>query len=214
LLTERKAPVAPADTRLRRVADEKLLAWLRAGDERGVEELVTRHGGVVYRLARRLLNDPRDAEEVTQDVLLTVVEKIHTFRGEAAFSSWIYRIATNAAYERLRSRRSRPEVSLESFFPVFDAEGRHAQPMLDWSDRLNDPGVIAETRGAIEQAINHLPPEYQTAVLLRDVEGLTNEEVAATLGLTVAAVKSRVHRARLVLRGQLARYFAGWKESW
>ena len=126
----------------------------------------------------------------------------------------MYRIATNAAYERLRSKRARPEVSLESFPPLFDEEGWHAQPVIDWSDCLNDPGAIAETRGAIEQAINHLPTEYRTAIFLRDVEGLSNEEVAATLGLTVAAVKSRVHRARLVLRGQLARYFAGWKRSW
>jgi RNA polymerase sigma-70 factor (ECF subfamily) len=184
-----------------------LVERLRGRAEGAVEEFVERYGARIYRLARRLLNDPRDAEEVTQDVFLTVVEKIHTFKGEAAFSSWIYRIAANAAYGRLRSKTSRPEVSLESFPPLFDEEGRYAQPVLDWSERLDDPAVAAETRRAIEQAINRLPEEYRTAILLHDVEGLSNEEVAATLGLTVAAVKSRVHRARLVLRQELAQLF-------
>jgi RNA polymerase sigma-70 factor (ECF subfamily) len=188
--------------------DQPLVERLRAGAEGAVEEFVDRYGARIYRLTRRLLDDTRDAEEVTQDILLAVVEKIRTFKGEAAFSSWIHRIAANAAHDRLRSKRSRPEISLESFPPLFDEDGRHAQPVLDWSDRLDDPAVAAETRHAIEGAIGRLPAEHRTAILLHDVEGLSNEEVAATLGLTVAAVKSRVHRARLFLRRELARFFS------
>ena len=158
-------------------------------------------------MARRLLDDPRDAGEVTQDVLLIVVRKIH--KGEAAFSSWLYRIAVNAAYQRLRSRRTRREVALEPFLLVFDEEGRLAEPVADWSAPLDDPAVAAEARTVIERAIAELPPDYRVAVVLRDVEGLSNEDVAEVLGLSVAAVKSRVHRARLALRGRLAAYCEG-----
>jgi RNA polymerase sigma-70 factor (ECF subfamily) len=151
-----------------------------------------------------MLDDPRDAEEITQDVILTVVRKIQTFKGEAALSSWVYRIAANAAYGRLRAQRSRPEVSLEPFLPVFDEEGRHAQRVADWSPQLDDPVLASEARAAIERSLRRLPEEYRAVLLLRDVEGLSSEDTATALRLTVAAVKSRLHRARLVLRQQLA----------
>ena len=188
--------------------DQKLVEALQRGEPGAVEALLDRYGGWIYRVARRLLNDPRDVEEVTQDVLLTVVRKIQTFKGEAAFSSWLYRIAANAAYQRLRAKRSRQEVSLEPFLPVFDDEGRYAQPVADWSRQLDDPAVAGETRAAIERSLSRLPEEYRVVIQLHDVEELPNEEVAATLGLTVAAVKSRVHRARLFLRQELAHLFS------
>lgn len=188
--------------------DQKLVEALQRGEPGAVEALLDRYGGWIYRVARRLLNDPRDVEEVTQDVLLTVVRKIQTFKGEAAFSSWLYRIAVNAAYQRLRAKRARPEVSLEPFLPVFDDEGRYIEPVVDWSSKLNDPAVAGETRAAIERSLSRLPEEYRVVIQLHDVEELPNEEVAATLGLTVAAVKSRVHRARLFLRQELAHLFS------
>lgn len=184
--------------------DQKLVAALQRGEPGAAEALVDRYGGWIYRVARRLLDDPRDVEEVTQDVLLTAVRKVQTFKGEAAFSSWLYRIAANAAYQRLRARRTRAEVSLEPFLPVFDDEGRYVEPVRDWSSRLDDPAVAGELREAIARSVGQLPEEYRVVALLRDVEGLSNEEVAATLGLTVAAVKSRLHRARLFLRQELA----------
>lgn len=188
--------------------DQKLVEALQRGESGAAEALVDRYGGWIHRVARRLLDDPRDAEEVTQDVLLTVVRKIQTFKGEAAFSSWLYRIAVNAAYQRLRAKRARPEVSLEPFLPIFDDEGRYLEPVVDWSSKLNDAAVAGETRAAIERSLSRLPEEYRVVILLHDVEGLPNEEVAATLGLTVAAVKSRVHRARLFLRQELAHLFS------
>jgi RNA polymerase sigma-70 factor (ECF subfamily) len=137
-----------------------------------------------------------------------VVQKIQTFRGEAAFSSWIYRIAVNAAYQRLRTRHSRAEVSLGPILSVFDEEGRHVRPVVDWSSRLDDPAAAAKARTAIERSLNRLSEEYRIVILLHDVEGLPNEEVADTLGLSVAAVKSRIHRARLFLRQELAHLFS------
>jgi len=189
-------------------ADRQLVAALQRGDDGAVEALVDRYAGWVQAVARRLLNDPRDAEEVTQDVLLTAVRKIQTFKGEAAFSSWLYRIAANAAYHRLKVRHRRQEVSLEPFLPVFDDEGRYAQPVVDWSDQLDDPALAGEVRAAIERSLSRLPEEYRVVIMLHDMEGLPNEEVAAVLGLTVAVVKSRVHRARLFLRQELAHLFS------
>ena len=189
-------------------ADEQLVEALRRGEEGAVEALVDRYAGWIHGVTRRLLNDPRDAEEVTQDVLLTVVRKIQTFKGEAAFSSWLYRIAANAAYQRLRAKRVRQEVSLEPFLSVFDDEGRYVQPVVDWSRQLDDPAVAGEVRAAIERSLTRLPEEHRVIVLLHDVEGLSNEDVAAALGLSVPAVKSRLHRARLFLRQELAHLFS------
>lgn len=183
--------------------DAELVAGLLRGEAHAVEALVDRYGAWIHRVAGRLLADARDAEEVTQDVLMTIVQKIGTFKREAALSSWIYRITANAAYERLRSRRSRLETSLEPLLPLFDDEGRHAARVQDWSRNLDDPAVAEELRSALERGIGELPEAYRAALVLRDVEGLTGEEAAEALGLTVAAVKSRLHRARLALRARL-----------
>jgi RNA polymerase sigma-70 factor, ECF subfamily len=188
-------------------ADE-LVDRLRRGDDGAIESLVARYGTWIHRVARRILRDPRDAEEVTQDVLWTALRKIDTFKGDAAFSSWLYRIAANAAYQRLRPRGPRAEVSLDSFLPVFDEAGRLPGPMVDWSARLEDPVVAAESRKAIDDAIAELPDAYRVVFVLRDVEGMSNDEVAHVLGLSIAGVKSRLHRARLALRHQLGELLA------
>lgn len=187
--------------------DQGLIEALRGGESNAVEALIDRYGAWIHRVASRILGDSRDAEEITQDVLMTVVRKIGTFRGEAAFSSWLYRIAANAAYERLRSRRVRAEVPLDPLLALFDDEGRHVQPVMDWSGQLEDPAVASETRSALERSIGRLPEDYRAVLVLRDVEGLTNEAVAEALGLSIAAVKSRLHRARLVVRNELAHLF-------
>ncbi|MBI2219404.1 MAG: sigma-70 family RNA polymerase sigma factor [Candidatus Rokubacteria bacterium] len=181
--------------------DHELVDALRAGNANAVEMLIQRYGAWIYRVAARVLGDHRDAEEVTQNVLMTVVRKIGTFKGEAAFSSWIYRIAANAAYDHARARRARvDDVSLDALLPVFDEMGRHVEPVVDWSRDLQDPAVAAEVRVVLEQAIGNLPEDYRVVLVLRDIEDLTTEEVAQALGLTAAAVKSRLHRARLFLR--------------
>ncbi len=193
-------------------SDERLVVGLLRGEASAVEMLVERCGPWIHRVASRLLANARDAEEVTQDVLMTVVQKIGTFKDEAAFSSWLYRIAANEACNRLRLRRSRAEVSLEPLLPVFHDEGRHVAPVLDWSKEVQDPAVAGEVRSALQRGIDELPEEYRLVLVLRDAEGLTNEEVADAVGLTVAAVKSRLHRARLALRQEAAHLFS--RASW
>jgi RNA polymerase sigma-70 factor (ECF subfamily) len=187
-----------------RDGDRELIEGLRRGEPGAVEALVERNAAWVYRVALRVVGDRRDAEEVTQDVLMTVARKIGTFKGEAALTSWMYRIAINAAYDRLRARRVRvDDVSLDAVPPVFDEMGRHVEPVADWSREIEDPVVAGEVRAALDRAIGSLPDDYRVVLVLRDIEELTTAEVAETLGLSVAAVKSRLHRARLVLREAL-----------
>lgn len=185
--------------------DLDLLQTLRRRESLAAESLISRYGERAYRLARRITGNGEDAEEVVQDAFCTVVRKIDMFRGESAFGSWLYRIVANAAYHKLRGRQRRwRELSLDEVLPVFDADGAHAGPVADWSTRVNDPAVQAELRTALSAAIDELPATYRTVLMLRDVEGQSNSEIAIALGLSVPVVKTRVHRARLFLRKRLA----------
>jgi len=190
--------------------DAALVEQLRRGDAGGAEALVGAYGDRVYRLAIRITGNASDAEEVVQDALWTASRKIDTFRGAAAFGSWVYRITANTAYEKLRRRRSRRnEVSWEDLGPAFDEKGQHAEVAVDWSGRLKDPAIETELKTVLSVAIDELPADHRTAFVLHDVEGLSNPEIAQTLHLKLGTVKSRVHRARLFLRRHLANYMAG-----
>ena len=183
--------------------DGALLAALREGAPDAAERLVATYGDRVYRLAVSITGSSQDAEEAVQDALWSVIRKIDTFRGDSAFGSWIYRIVANAAYQKLRSRSSRrAEIPLEDVLPTFHENG-HAAPTADWSAELDDPERGTELRLVLTSAIDELPAEYRTVVVLRDVEGLSNTEVAQVLGVTLGTVKSRTHRARLFLRKRL-----------
>ena len=187
--------------------DAALLTQLRGREDGGAEALVGTYGDRVYRLAMRITGNASDAEEVVQDTLWTVSRKIDTFRGEAAFGSWVYRITANTAYEKLRrGRNSRNEVSWDELAPVFDEKGQHAEVAVDWSWRLKDPAIERELKSVLCAAIDELPAEYRTAFLLHDVEGLSNPEIAETLQVNLGTVKSRLHRARLFLRRCLSNY--------
>ena len=187
--------------------DAALLAQLGREDAGAVEALVGAYGDRVYRLAIRITGNASDAEEVVQDALWTVVRKIDTFREAAAFGSWVYRITANAAYQKLRRRRSqRHEVSWDDLGPAFDDTGQPAEVAVDWSKRLTDPALEAELKSVLLGAIDELPSDHRTAFLLHDVEGLSNPEIAETLDLKLGTIKSRVHRARLFLRRRLADY--------
>jgi RNA polymerase sigma-70 factor (ECF subfamily) len=190
--------------------DAALLAQLRRGEEGAAEALVSVYGDRVYRLAIRITGNASDAEEVVQDALWTACRKIDTFQGAAAFGSWLYRITANAAYQKLRGRRSkRNEVSWEDLAPPFDEKGQHVEVEVDWSRRLKDPAIETELKSVLSGAIDQLPEDYRTAFLLHDVEGLSNPEVAETLHVKLGTAKSRVHRARLFLRRRLADYMGG-----
>lgn len=189
--------------------DAVLVESLRRGDEDAPEALVTAYGDRVYRLAVRITGVEQDAEEVVQDALWTAARKIDTFKGESAFGSWLYRITANAAYQKLRSRHGkRQEISWEDLMPAFDASGKRGDVERDWSAQTDEPAIQGELRSLLNRAVSDLPPDYRTAFVLHDVEGMSNPEIAQALKISLPAVKSRVHRSRLFLRQRLAEYMA------
>ena len=187
-------------------SDETLAGRAAAGDEPAFEALVIRYQARVFRLARRLTGEDGDAQDALQDAFLQVHRHLPSFRGEARFSTWLYRIATNAALMLRRARARRPAESLEEFLPRFDGEGRHAATPAELRapcrvEETLDRQLLAERARA---GIDLLPDLYREAFVLRDLEELPTAEVAAVLGCEPAAVRQRVHRARLLLRGYLS----------
>jgi RNA polymerase sigma-70 factor (ECF subfamily) len=190
--------------------DALLVERLRRQEAGAVEALVAAYAERVYRLAIRITGDSSDAEEVVQDALWTAARKIDTFKATAAFGSWLYRIAANAAYQKLRGRRTKCNAApWEHFAPSFDENGRHAEPVLDWSARAEDPAIQAEVRSVLSAAIAELPEGYRAPFLLHEVDGLSHLEIAEALQVNPTTVKSRVHRARIFLRKRLADYMDG-----
>lgn len=187
--------------------DAGLVEALRRDDPEAPELLVERFGDRVYRLALRITGSNEDAEEAAQDALWTAARKIQMFKGESAFGSWLYRITANAAYQKLRARRAKAaEIALDDVLPALDQDGRHFEPMDDWSNRVDEQALQGELRRVLADAIDALPPDYRTALVMHDVEGLSNPDIADALGISLPAVKSRVHRSRLFVRKRLADY--------
>jgi RNA polymerase sigma-70 factor (ECF subfamily) len=189
--------------------DAALLEALRAEAPEAPEMLVETYADRVYRLTFRITGSNEDAEEATQDALWTAARKIATFKGDSQFGSWLYRIAANAAYQKLRSRKAKArEIALDDVLPALDSEGLHFEPMDDWAPKVDDNAANGELRQVLEQAIAELPPDYRTALVMHDVEGMPNPDIAETLGISLPAVKSRVHRSRLFVRKKLASFLA------
>jgi RNA polymerase sigma-70 factor (ECF subfamily) len=162
----------------------------------------------VYNLARRMLGNDADAEDVTQDVLLQVVRKLDTFRGESAFPTWLHRVTVNAALAHRRKRGTRlAHHSGEPLEAVLDDGYESTGSGRPWSVSPDQPVLDAETHELIERAIAKLPETYRDVYVLADVETLPNAEIAEMLGLSVPAVKSRLHRARLMMRDALSPHF-------
>jgi RNA polymerase sigma-70 factor, ECF subfamily len=196
-----------ASTRIDR--DGLLVKALQGREPAAAELLMTIYGDRAYRLAKGIAGSAQDAEEVVQDAFWTVVRKIDTFRGEAAFGSWFYRIVANAAYQKLRHRSGRRgEISFDEVLPPSHENGQDVTPVADWSPSVDDPSRETELRMALTASIEELPPDYRAVLLLHDVEGLSNVEVAESLGITVANAKSRTHRARLFLRKRLGSFMS------
>ncbi len=160
----------------------------------------------VYNMARRMVASDLDAEDVTQDVLLQVVRKLPTFRGEAAFPTWLHRVTVNAALSHRRrqavrdARGPRNTSDVHGEDEALEAAGRILPP--------DDLALTAEMRQRIDQAIAALPSAYRVVFVMADIEGLPNSEVAERLDMTLPAIKSRLHRARAMLRDALAPYFS------
>jgi RNA polymerase sigma-70 factor (ECF subfamily) len=184
--------------------DAELLEALRRRDATAAERLIATFGDRSYRLAIGITGNQQDAEEAVQDAFWSVVRNADTCRGDAALRSWIYRITANAAYQRRRSGAGRrAEISLDEVLPSFDEQGRHTDPIVDWSPQLDDPAVQTELRSVLASALEELPDHYRAVIILHDVEGLSMAEVADCLDITVPIAKSRAHRARLLLRQRL-----------
>ena len=191
-------------------SDEHLLLKEAAGgDASALETLMSRYSGRVYRLAHGITRNPADAEEIVQDVFLQMVRKGAAFEGRAALASWIYRVTTNIALNKRRGKRREVETSLDDCLPTYESDGHRAGVraflVADWSARPDHELLSGETRRVLEDAIDRLPEHYRAVLILRDVEELSNEEVAASVGDSVPAVKTRVHRARMALREILTR---------
>jgi RNA polymerase sigma-70 factor (ECF subfamily) len=187
-------------------SDEDLVRLTQGGDNRAFDELVKRYQDKVYRLSYKILRHEEDAAEALQDAFLSAYRGLKGFKVQSTFSTWLYRIATNASLMKYRKRRSL-HVSLEQ--SQSSDEDAETLQVPDWSTQPLDALLDSETRQVMEEGIQRLPEELRTVFVLRDVEGLSNAEVAEVLDLTVAAVKSRLHRARIALRDRLNRYFAG-----
>jgi RNA polymerase sigma-70 factor (ECF subfamily) len=195
---------------LRRIDSEgSLIERLKAGDETALETLFQLHSAKLYNVALRILGGDRsDAEEVIQDVFLTAFRKVNMFQGNSQFSTWLYRLTVNAALGRIRRSKKNQQVAYDEFLPKFQRDGHHqVRPVIDWSDTLDEKYAEKEIRGLLAQALEQLKPLDKSVVVLSDLEGLSDKEIAATLNLTVSAVKTRLHRARLFLRGKLAVHF-------
>ena len=185
--------------------DQDLVEQLKAGVESAFEALLDRYQGRVYRLVLSITKSADDAEEVLQDIFLSVYRKIASFDGRSALGTWLYRIAVNAALMKLRGRGPVHD-SIEAHLPQFTEDGRHPRMIVDWSQGAEDQLLQKERVQLVRQAIEALPPDYRAVVVLRDLEGLSNEEVAEVVGISLLAVKARLHRARLALRGILEQY--------
>ncbi len=191
--------------------EEQLVKDLQAGKTESFERLATLFQKKIYALSFNLTRNAMDSEDVTQEVLLTLFKKIHTFQGKSAFSSWVYRITLNATYMKLRSRKKDQNISIEELLPSFNGSGFQQEKIQDWSENTESLLFDNETRETIQKAVDLLPEKEKIVFLLRDVEGLSTEKVGEILELTVPAVKSRLHRARLFLRKKLANYFEEYK---
>ena len=189
------------------LSDQALVEKVRGGNYLAFESLVTRYEGKVYRLAIRMLRNPQDAEDALQETFLQVFRGLPGFEGRSQFSTWLFRLATNVCLMRIRHRETEPSklLPLEDYLPRLE-EGETHQT-VDWADRPEDALLNKESREKMMEALDKLPPEYRAVFILRDIEGFSNAETGESLGISVAAVKSRLHRARLALRGMLSGYF-------
>ncbi|MHB8879318.1 MAG: RNA polymerase sigma factor [Myxococcaceae bacterium] len=189
--------------------DRGLLEAAQSGDMSAFESLVERHRDHVYSLGLRMTRSEADAAEISQETFLSAYQHLTDFRGEAAFGSWVHRIAANHALMRLR--HSRVVKSAEDEIkgqPEFNERGSLAQyPESDWSRRADQKVLDAELRKAIEQASDALPESYRRVFLLKDMDDLSYEEIAEITGDSVPAIKSRLHRARLSLRAAIDKFY-------
>jgi RNA polymerase sigma-70 factor, ECF subfamily len=192
------------------VEEQALVDRLKGRDKRALEDLLLQHGAKLYGVALQIVRNETEAEEVMQDALITIWNKIDKFEGRSAFSTWLYRVTANAALMKLRKNKK-----FEHNVPLEAEDDGHDLPAIQLADPGATPAATAlrdELGDRVRTAIDALPEPYRTTVLLSDVDGLSMQEIAETMAVGVPAVKSRLHRARLALRKALAPYLKEEKE--
>ena len=187
------------------LSDLELIKAIQKDSQDAFAELVARYETKVFNLAMSLTRNIEDSEEVLQDVFVTVHRKISGFEGKSAFSSWLYRVTVNASFMKLRKRKQNKSIPVDEITPQMESA---------WLERSENPQQRCdhetynnELKEHLFEAINRLPEEYKSVFILRDVDGLPNKEVSDILGITVPAVKSRLHRARIMLKKKLQRFY-------
>lgn len=193
------------------IDEDALLHGLRRGEEWAFETLVRAFGARLLSAARRVVGNDEDARDVVQTAYLSAFRAIGTFEGSAQLSTWLHRIVVNTALMRLRSRRRKPEESIDDLLPAFKADGHHVERFSSWAPPADQLLERQETRRIVRAAIDELPDSYRTVLILRDIEELSTQEVAEMLETTAAAVKVRLHRARQALFTLLRRGSQGMK---
>ena len=189
------------------VHEAELLAALRAGQEEAFETLVRAHSGRMLSVCRRILRSDEEAKDAVQEAFVSAFRGIASFEGTSRLGTWLHRIAVNASLMRLRSRKRRPEESIDDLLPTFKDDGHARIEPRDWSQSALQLVESRETREFVRGCIDRLPEMYRTVLLLRDIEEMDTAEAAGVLGVSEGVVKVRLHRARNALRRLLAERF-------
>jgi RNA polymerase sigma-70 factor, ECF subfamily len=192
----RSAVGRPADE----AEDPELVAALRAGNLTAFEKIIREQGRVLLAVARRLLRNDDEAREAVQDAFVSAFRSCSRFEGGSRISTWLHRIVVNSCLMRLRTQRRRVEVSIDEWLPAFLPDGHHEAAFVDWSNAAHALVEQQETCALVRRCIDRLPDAYRTVLLMRDIEGIPVDEVAAALEISSNAVHIRLHRARQALR--------------
>jgi RNA polymerase sigma-70 factor (ECF subfamily) len=195
-------------TQAETVDESALIDRLRAGDPEAFETLVRTFGGRLLAVARRFVRNEEDAKDIVQSAYLSAFRALDQFEGACQLSTWLHRIVVNTALMKLRSRRRKPEQSIEDLLPAFQEDGHHVEQFSDWNAPADQLMERQQTRTTVRTCIEQLPENYRSVLMLRDIEEMSTQEAAAALGMTPTAVKVRLHRARQALSTLLRKEYA------
>jgi RNA polymerase sigma-70 factor (ECF subfamily) len=188
--------------------DRQLLKALQGSDEQAFELLVRVYGGRLLAVARRFVRNDEDAQDIVQTAYLNAFRSVGQFEGQCQIGTWLHRIVVNTALMKLRSRRRKPETSIDELLPSFQDDGHHVEQFSDWCMPADELMERDQTRALVRSCIDRLPENYREVLMLRDIEELSTEESARMLSMTPTAVKVRLHRARQALSTLLRHEFA------
>jgi RNA polymerase sigma-70 factor (ECF subfamily) len=188
--------------------EDQLIRALREHDHDACEAFVRQYGGRLLSTARRFLNSEQDASDAVQETFISAFQSIDRFEANSKIATWMHRIVVNVCLMKIRSRKRRHEVSIESLLPAFDKSGHQVTSPARWQNASDEELQSDETRAIVRRCIDRLPDDYRNVLVLRDLEELSTEESARLLQTSIGAVKTRLHRARQALRTLLEPYFA------